>query len=270
MNLRRIKHTLLRLSAEEKIIGVGSLLIIVGAFMPWHSIVMSFDKKSITQTGFGGDLGVIGFVIFIMAILTLLSLVGDHMHIKLPQFGYSKEQVLFFLMGQNAFLVLLTIAIYTKRSLDFTEAELRFGIYLALIGAFLGAFAAFAQIQKTKKKEVQEFFGQEDEEIDEEEFVTPEETPKEEITQELFEEAHAESVPQGTDEYIPEDDMIEEVKEIPKKEPATQADYFTREAGVEAEEEMEPETKEEPEMNNKEPEEKKEGGSALSMNFYED
>jgi hypothetical protein len=52
MNLRRIKHTLLRLTAEEKVIGIGSLIMLVGTFMPWYSVVMNFDKKSLTETGF--------------------------------------------------------------------------------------------------------------------------------------------------------------------------------------------------------------------------
>ncbi len=162
MSLRRIKHMFLRLSAEEKVIGIGGLLVIIGTFMPWFYIVLL--DQSMVYNGFSGDLGIIGFVIFILVLLALLNLIAEHLHIRLPQFGYTKEQVLFFLMGQSAFLILLAIATYTKKSLDYTSAELRFGIYFVLVGAFLGAFAAFAQIQKLKKKEVTEFFEHDEEE----------------------------------------------------------------------------------------------------------
>ncbi len=161
MKLRQIKHAVLRLSAEEKVVGLGGLTLLLGSFMPWYSVVMNFEK-TLTYNAYAGDLGIIGFVVVLMSGLALLTLLAETLHIRLPQFGYSKEQTLFFLMGQSLFLVLLDIAIYTKRSLEFTQAELRFGIYVGLAGGFLGAFAAFAQIQKAKEKSAREFFGQEE------------------------------------------------------------------------------------------------------------
>ncbi|MBU0577931.1 hypothetical protein KJ742_01105 [Patescibacteria group bacterium] len=269
MNLRRIKHMLLRLSNEEKIIGIGCILIIIGSFLPWHSIVLNFDNQSITQNGFGGDLGVVGFVIFIMAILALFVLIAEHLHIKIPYLGYTKEQILLFLMGENAFLVLITIAIYTKRSLEFTDANLRFGIYLALIGAFLGAFAAFAQIQKLKKEEVQEFFDHEEpvgtrHDTSGEEYEEEMEEPEPEA--ELFEEeAEAEPEPVEEEDEVVEDEMIEDVEMETEEESESkdQADYFTREAGISEKDIVaDAETVDE--------EDDKDKTSNISMNFYED
>lgn len=241
MNLRRIKHTLLRLTAEEKVIGVGSLAMLIGTFMPWYSVIMNFDKKSLTETGFSGDLGVIGFVIFLMSLISLIVLVAENMHLPLPQFGYKREQILFFFLGEASFLTLLTMAIYTKRSLEFTDAGLRFGAYIVLLGAFFGALSAFALIQKKKKKEVQEFFSHEQEEEETEAQEEAEEVElapamEEEMVQTkpepmYFEEdakaieAVEEEVKPEASDYIPEDDTVEDVKD--------QSDYFTREAGVE-------------------------------------
>jgi len=280
MNLRRLKHTILRLSPEEKMVGVGALLVIFGCFMPWYSVVLNFDKKNLTETGFGGDLGVIGFIIFLMSIIAMLVLVGEHLHIRLPQFGYSKEQCLFFLMGQSAFLALLTIAIYTKRSLDFTDAELRFGIYMALIGAFLGAFAAFAQLQKFKTKEVERFFdhgntAEEDEadnpdmndvsesrgrsatlEIEEEITMEDPEDEKQLFEEEAEEIAELEPETTETAEYIAEDDLLEGIEEVDKNDSSSdQGDFFAREAGIDDSEKK----------NSKDSDKK-----GLSMNFYED
>jgi len=270
MNLRRIKHTLLRLTAEEKVIGIGSLVMIIGTFMPWYSVVMNFDKKSLTETGFSGGLGVIGFVIFLMSLISLIVLVGENLHLPLPQFGYKREQILFFFLGESFFLTLLTMAIYTKRSLEFTEAGLRFGIYIVLIGAFFGALSAFALIQKKKNKEVQEFFAHEqaekaEEEVKEEEVAEEEVEVKEEMTQTepepmYFEEdaqamkAVEETVEPTASDYIPEDDMVEDVQEsaAADKKQEGQGDYFTREAGVGDEEE------------------KPKSGGDMSKGFYED
>lgn len=301
MSLRRIKHAFLRLTSEEKVAGLGCLLVIIGIFLPWYSVVLNFDKKSVTETGLSGDMGVLGFVILMMTILSLLTLVSEHiMNIRLPRLGYTKEQILFFLMGQSAFLILLAVAVYTKRSLDFTDASLRFGIYLALIGAFLGAFAIFAQIQKLKKKEVSEFFEHEDtEDIKEnkkkkhieEQFEEASETAVEEPEEDrmLFEEETKAVI---LDEKIPEDEMIaegtefvesEEIEQTKEEtEPETQKDYFMREAGVkepdvetqdlaspdEADETEDNVSTEEPAEEPEEEEEKKDKG--LSMGFYED
>jgi len=190
-------------------------------------------------------------------------------------------------MGENAFLVLITIAIYTKRSLEFTDAELRFGIYLILIGAFLGAFSAFAQIQKLKREKVQEFFEHEEPPLNEEEPIeTPVENtkpatdnkpiePTKNIEEpELFEESQSKPEPDPeVEEIITEDEMIEEIDEVIETvepeplEPRGQGDYFTREAGIpdnvsEEKEESKPET----ESGKGDDKDK----ANISMNFYED
>lgn len=228
MNLRRIKHTLLRMSTEEKVIGIGALAIFFGSFMPWYSVVMNFDKKAITETGFSGDLGVIGFVIFLLSLLSILMLVAENMHLPLPRFGYKREQIIFFFLAESFFLTLLTMAVYTKRSLDFTDAGLRFGIYLVLLGAFFGGLSAFALIQKTKKQEVSEFFSHEQEEEREE----PSETPDgDELERRVPEQMYFEQDVQPL-EVIEEKEEIEKTPEPPKIK-ANQMDYFKREAGVE-------------------------------------
>ena len=277
MNLRRIKHTVLRLTAEEKVIGLGSLVMLIGTFMPWYSVTMNFDNKSMSETGFSGDLGVIGFVIFLMSLISLLILIGENMRLPLPNFGYKREQILFFFLGEAFFLTLLTMAIYTKRSLEFTEAGLRFGIYIVLLGAFFGALSAFAMIQKKKKKEVQEFFSHEqDIPLNEKDQTDAVPAGRQEVIDDEADEGVAELQPEPemiqtepepmyfeedvatinaveemaeaeASSEITEEDTIEDVEEKEK-----QGDYFTREAGV-GKKESKPKSKE-----------------SLSMDFYED
>jgi len=250
MNLRRIKHTLLRLTAEEKVIGIGSLVMLLGTLMPWYSVVMSFDKKTLTETGFSGDLGVIGFVVFIMSLITILVMIGENMHLPLPHFGYKREQILFFFLGESFFITLLTMAIYTKRSLDFTDAGIRFGLYMVLLGAFFGALSAFALIQKTKKKQVSEFFSheQEQEEDEREELPAPSEpierlprntveTFVRQTPEPMYFEEDATGIEVAEEEVLPASDDLpeeeipmDEVQEPPKSQ-ANQAGYFSREAG---------------------------------------
>jgi hypothetical protein len=239
MSLRRIKHTLLRMSAEEKVIGAGSLAIVVGTFLPWYTVVMSFDKNSLTETGFSGDLGVIGFVIFLMAIITGTVLVAENMRLPLPQFGYKREQILFFLLGESFFLTLLSMAIYTKRGLEFTDASLRFGIYTVLIASFFGALSAFALIQKDKKQEVEKFFKHEEIEESPKKTVSKHQEPEE--PEAMFFEEGTEEIPDEQPiidkntkftDYVPEDDMMEDVQEAAKSDSSKQGDFLKRDAGV--------------------------------------
>lgn len=182
MNLRRIKHMLMRLSAEEKVAGIGALMVLAGAFLPWFSITFSSAEKGATVSGFAGDLGVIGFIVFLITAMALSFIMAEHLYIRLPHFGFKKEQIILFLMGESAFLLLLTVAIYTKRSFEYTNAEIRFGLYTALIGAFIGTMAIFSAVQKYQKKEINAFFSHEEEMESEEAINTDQESdfPEEE------------------------------------------------------------------------------------------
>lgn len=168
---------LLRLSIEEKVIGIGSIVVILGTFMPWYTTVVLNMDKGMTESGFSGDLGVIGFVAFLFMLMSLGFLMADHLNVRLPRFGFQKESIMLFLNGESAFLLLLVVAVFTKRSLEFTNAEIRFGLYTALIGAVLATFAAFALIQKRLKKEAKAFFGQEEQAEEIQEELPQEEEP---------------------------------------------------------------------------------------------
>ncbi len=94
--LRRLKHTVLRLSPEEKVIGLCGLIILAVSFMPWYSVTLSFENQSATESGFSGDLGVLGFMIFLLVLLAQGFMVGEHLHFKLPHFGQKKNSSSFF------------------------------------------------------------------------------------------------------------------------------------------------------------------------------
>ncbi|MBN1258518.1 hypothetical protein JXA05_02045 [Candidatus Peregrinibacteria bacterium] len=297
-----------RLSPEEKVAGLGMLVALVALFMPWYSVVFTFDKKSVSQSGFAGDLGVLGFIIFIMVILAALTLTGEYLHFRLPRLGYGKEQILLFLMGESAFLTLIAIAVYTKRSLEFTSAELRFGIYLALVGALLSTFAVYAQMQKFRKKDVESFFEHPEpkpkksraikeeaieeagEEAEKGLFEPEKEMPLSEESDFLVDRGvEEEALPEKTetvDEFEPEPEP--EDQEIAEEEPAVEAaeeepvaeEEILEEEIVEieteqAEEELPaekepPEEEDQKEKNEEEEREDKKKDSALKLDFYQD
>lgn len=152
MKLRNIKSALQRLSPEERLNGIGSLLIIIGCFLPWHTIILNYTESRSTASGFSGDMGIIGFVVFLMTLISISFLFEKNIRLKLPTFGHTREKIILFLNSESAFLLLLTSAIFTKQSLDFTNAEIRFGFYFALIGSFISTFAVYAKIRRENKE----------------------------------------------------------------------------------------------------------------------
>lgn len=248
MNLRRIRHTLKRMSVEEKTIGLGAITMLVGSFMPWHAITLSIQEGQTISNAYTGDIGVIGFVVALMSLLSILYLIAENLHIRLPQFGYKKSQILFFLMGQSFFLVLLTLAIYLRRSIEYVDAGLRFGVYISLAGTFLAAFAAFAKVQKVKEKQTKEFFHQENEE---KHHQNHEEEEGNQVEPMYFGEDKDGPVIspafQASDplthnssqrlDNLPKDDTMDEVEIVEKRQEAPhsssgQASFFSKEAGL--------------------------------------
>lgn len=280
-----------RLSPEEKVVGLGILITLIGLFLPWYSVVFAFDKTSASQSGFSGDLGVIGFIVFLMLIIAALVLTGEYLYFRLPQFGYSKEQILFFLMGEGAFLTLIAIAVYTKRSLEFTNAEIRFGIYMSLIGACLATFAAYAQMQKLKKKDVEAFFEHTEEPKPPKKSHAKKEEPvvEEPVEEEpeLFEPEKEMPLPEESDflvdEGVMEEALLEE-EEVIEAKPEPEAELEVVEEIIEevieeepvveetleeeAEEMKEEVIPEEPAEDEEEP--KKEKKNQSTLDFYQD
>lgn len=255
MNGRRIKHMLLRLSPEEKVAAIGSVVVLASTFMPWFSINSNVIEKGVVESGFAGHLGIIGFVVFLLTGISIFNLVAEHMRIKLPNLGYKKEKISLFLTGESAFLLLLTLAIYTKRSLDFTNSEIRFGLYAALIGSFLAAFATYAQIQKQERKQVRDLFEHPEEQEEEMEMEQEEvlealseeeiiEEPQEVIQEALIEEPEQVVSPiiEEVEEELVEAPEVEEVAETSVEEDIEEvAGEILSELEEEAIEEVEPE-----------------------------
>lgn len=231
--LRRMKHAFIRLSTEEKVTLIGGLAILFGSFMPWYQVNLSVTADTVSVNGFGGDMGVIGLAVFLLTLFACLLLVGEHMRFRMPTFGHVKEKVMLFLTAQSVFLLLLTLLVYTKRSLDFTNAEIRFGLYTALIGGFFAAIAAYATLQRLKRREVQDFFGRDDnaEETEDETEDTAVETDdsRDEIDETMEEEIAEEAEQMSLSDFSETEEADEPA--AAESDP-DQARYFVREAGL--------------------------------------
>src|SRR3989344_1138242 len=149
--LRALKY----LEIEEKVLNIGSLLAILGIFMPWFGGEWSGQPK--VWTGLGFYTSFVGLLILLAHIFTLALTV-------LPLLGYSVirislRDIIRFTIGiETVFLVVMVLSILTNVSFDFSQVEVRFGIYLTLVGSIIVSLYAFLRMQQERKRSAQELF----------------------------------------------------------------------------------------------------------------
>lgn len=146
------------LDLEEKILNGGALMTLAGVFLPWIGGEKLGDL-TVTYTGFGFYTSFIGIVIFCLSLFTLLitiiPLTGGPVLIR-KQY---REVVRLCLATTATILIIgaLSVLINVTTS-DFQRMEIRFGIYLSLIGSLVSLLYTFLRFQEQRRSDVQELF----------------------------------------------------------------------------------------------------------------
>ncbi len=153
----RIVKSLVKLDLEEQFLNGGALLALVSIFMPWISGEW-LGGDTITYSGLGFYTSFLGFVIFFLLLfillITLLPLAGGPVLVKKRH----REFIRFIVTLQATVLVLASLSVLTKVTFEFSRTEVRFGIYLCLIGNLVALLYAFMGFQEYRKSQVQELF----------------------------------------------------------------------------------------------------------------
>jgi len=143
------------LEIEEKILNVGSLIAVIGVFMPWFG--GEWFGEPTVWTGFGFYTSFIGLLIF-LAHIFILSLT------VLPLMGYkiirtSLRDLLRLIIGLECVLLVIVIwSVLTNIAFDRAQMEIRFGIYLTLVGSIVVSLYSFLRVQQQRKRHVEELF----------------------------------------------------------------------------------------------------------------
>lgn len=143
------------LEIEEKILNLGSVVAIIGVFMPWFG--GEWFGESRVWTGFGFYTSFVGLMIFLAHLFTLSLTV-------LPMLGYtlvgtSLRHLLRFIVGMESVLLsIVVLSVLTNISFDFSQVEIRFGIYLTLVGSIVVSLYSFLRMQQLRKRSVEELF----------------------------------------------------------------------------------------------------------------
>lgn len=153
----RIFRNILKLELEEQILNGGLIIAIVGLFCPWISGEW-LGGDSILYSGFGFYTLILGYVIFFLLVFTFLvtavPLAGGPVFIRRRH----REVIRMVTIGLATVLVLAALSVLTLVIVEFQRMEVRFGIYVTLIGSLVSLFYAFLRFQEQRKSQVQELF----------------------------------------------------------------------------------------------------------------
>ncbi len=145
------------LETEEQILNAGSLVAIVGVFLPWMSGEWLGGER-VNYWGFEFYTSILGFSVFLLhfflLIITLVPLLGGPVLIRKRH----REAVRLAASGAAALLILAALSVLMNVTLEFTRMEMRFGIYVSLIGSLVALLYSFLRFQEMRKQQVQELF----------------------------------------------------------------------------------------------------------------
>lgn len=163
MPTRRINELLLSLPFDRKLIGAGSVLMILSLFMPWYQDRDTFNTGDMFF-GLTGPLYLAGFSILVLAALNITFIVFDVLNKKMP-FITMKASSFFLLAGLVSFYVLLlvnSVYFHAKFGLNITIKQSDFGMFFAFIAASLITIGGYlagrdkVSLLKDFQKEAQE------------------------------------------------------------------------------------------------------------------
>lgn len=155
--LERLKKAYATMDLEERMVNGSALFALLGTFLPWLSGEW-LGGDAVTFNAFGFYTSFIGLVIFLLLnfvlVISLAPPLGGPRLIRRE----NTCRIRLFALLQTSILLLATLSVLANVTLEFTRIEIRFGIYVALIGSLVSTLYGFLQYKEEKRKEVESFF----------------------------------------------------------------------------------------------------------------
>jgi len=159
---QRIKVKLMRLPMAQKLIGIGSVVVIVSSFLTWYKDVDAFSHGG-AYLGVTGPLYLIGYVIVCLSIFSLSLASFYVLDKKIPSLPI-KESMAYILVGSiSLFLLLIANSIYfhPQFGLNIASKEYGAGMILAFIGSILTIVGGVSQSKESGTSRLIEEFQEE-------------------------------------------------------------------------------------------------------------
>jgi len=145
----RLLRLVRALELEEKILHAGILLCFIGLFLPW--LGGQWFGETAQWNGFGFHTGFIGHFVLLMQLasfaVTASPLLGGPIVVRKTH----RNIVRLHLGGFSLALLLSAFTILFRLTSEVSGAQVRFGIYVAILGAALATLYAFLLFQEERK-----------------------------------------------------------------------------------------------------------------------
>jgi MFS family permease len=142
---------------EEKVLHIGLLISIAGLFMPWLS-GGSYGESELWANGFDFRTGFIGHFAFLISLyliaITVSPLVGGPVIVRRSH----RSTLRFLLCLLTTILLIAAFTVLLRMTFENSGTEVRFGIYVSIVGSALSTMYALLKYQEFKRSQVQELF----------------------------------------------------------------------------------------------------------------
>jgi hypothetical protein len=146
----RALRLFLALELEEKILNIGALVALLGVLCPWLGGEW-LGGEEVSYSGFGFFTSFLGVAVFLLLLfvlcLTVLPLFNGPNLVKRRH----REVIRLVALSQATVLILSALSVLTSITLEFSRMEVRFGIYLSLVGSLVAVLYAFLRYQEERK-----------------------------------------------------------------------------------------------------------------------
>jgi hypothetical protein len=154
--MQRMLRLIRALELEEKVLHTGVLLCIIGLFFPW--LGGQWFGVSEQWNGFGFHTGYIGHAVLILQ-LYIFSITASPLLSGPVLVRRSQRHSVRLLVGLiSTALLIASFTILFRLTSEVSGAQVRFGVYVSIIGSVLATLYAFLQYQEEAKQNSQSIF----------------------------------------------------------------------------------------------------------------
>lgn len=146
----RLQDKFLNLPMHQRIIGVGALIAIIGALLPWYSDVDKFNTGD-TFLGVTGPLYLVGYIIIALSLFSVILTGMRAFDKKLPPLPM-KESMVYIISGAfSLFLIVIANSVYTHHQfgINLIAKEQQLGMMIAFVGVLAVTLGGILQSRES-------------------------------------------------------------------------------------------------------------------------
>lgn len=146
------KIRLKKLPLTQKIVLIGSVLAMLGTFMPWYSDLDKF-KTGDSFLGITGPMYLAGFLVLVGGLVSFTLILFKLMEKDVPNLPLKESYIHIFTGGLSVLMLILAASVYfhPKFGVNLTDKNMGFGMILDFVGIGLVALGGILALRSDKE-----------------------------------------------------------------------------------------------------------------------